>query len=199
MTAGRKSITDTKDWCTPPAIVDSVRSVFGGYIDLDPCSNIHSLVDAKVSYLLPDHDGLVEPWGYRTIYVNPPYGSDQERGTRIIHWFARISEAARAGSEILALVPVATNTAHWKHHVYPVARAICFLYQPRIRFYIKGREDPKGAPMSCAVIYYGFDFRRFAKEFSNHGAVMSLDGVVLPEAQHLTPAALRAIDKGAQQ
>lgn len=182
MTAGRKSVTDTKDWCTPPGIVASARQVFGGQVALDPCSNADSLVDAKVNYLLPDHDGLVESWDYPTIYVNPPYGSDVDRGTRIAHWFARISEAAEAGSEVIALVPVATNTGHWKRHVYPVARSICFLYQPRVRFYIGGREDPKGAPMSCAVIYYGSEFESFAKEFSRHGAVIPLDGIVLPES-----------------
>jgi hypothetical protein len=154
--------------------------MFGGQIDLDPCSNAHSLVGAKVNYLLPDHDGLLESWDCKTIYVNPPYGSDTQRGTRITHWFERIGEAASAGSEVVALVPVATNTGHWKRHVYPVARSICFLYQPRVRFYIGGRKDLKGAPMSCAVIYYGTDFESFAKEFSQHGAVIPLDEAVLP-------------------
>lgn len=181
MTAGRKSISDTKDWCTPPEIIASVRRVFGGKIELDPCSNPYSMVGARVSYALPDHDGLAESWDFSTIYVNPPYGSDKERGTRIAHWFARMADAAGAGSEVIALVPVATNTGHWKRFVYPVARSVCFLYQPRVRFYIGGREDPKGAPMSCAVIYYGQDFDCFADEFSPHGAVLSLEGAVLPE------------------
>ena len=181
MTAGRKALSDTKHWCTPPEIVASVRQVFGGEIDLDPCSNEHSMVDARVNYSLPEHDGLVESWDYPRIYVNPPYGSDPSRGTRIAHWFARIAEAAANGSEVIALVPVATNTGHWKKHVYPIARAICFLYQPRVRFYIDGREDPKGAPRSCAVVYYGSEFESFAKEFSRHGAVIPLEGAVLPE------------------
>jgi len=176
-------VSDTKHWCTPPAIVESVRRVFGGTIHLDPCSNEHSLVGAAVNYLLPEHDGLVESWDYPTIYVNPPYGTDATRGTRIAHWFARISEAAAAGSEVIALVPVATNTGHWKRCVYPVARAICFLYEPRVRFYIDGHEDPKGAPMSCAIIYYGQNFEGFSREFSKHGAVVSLDGSVLPDVR----------------
>jgi hypothetical protein len=160
--------------------VDSVRKVFGGSIALDPCSNEHSLVGAEKEYLLPDHDGLVESWDFPTIYVNPPYGSDLERGTRIAHWFARIGDAARNGSEIIALVPVATNTGHWKNHVYPVATAICFIYEPRLRFFINGVEDRKGAPMSCAVIYYGDQFETFASEFARHGAVIPLRDAVLP-------------------
>lgn len=180
MTAGRQSVSIAKDWCTPPSILTSVRMVFGGAIALDPCSNEHSLVAADKEYLLPDHDGLVESWEYETIFVNPPYGSDVSRGTRIAHWFARIHEAANAGSQVIALVPVAPNTNHWKHHVFPVASAICFLYQPRVRFYINGVEDKKGAPMSCAVIYYGEERERFAEAFAEHGAVVSLAGVVLP-------------------
>ncbi|TXH08347.1 MAG: N-6 DNA methylase [Spirochaetes bacterium] len=184
MTAGRKSITDTKHWCTPPSIIRSVRQVFADEIDLDPCSNEHSMVDAKVNYRLPEHDGLVESWDFKRIFVNPPYGSDASRGTRIAHWFTRIAEAAKRGSEVIALVPVATNTGHWKSYVYPIATAICFLYEPRVKFYINGKEDPKGAPMSCAAIYYGSDFDSFAAVFSSHGAVLPLDRVVLPEGQH---------------
>ncbi|MFT2753821.1 DNA N-6-adenine-methyltransferase [Clavibacter sp. Sh2088] len=180
MTAGRQALSLTKDWTTPPDILASVRKVFKGQIGLDPCSNEHSLVDAQIEYRLPERDGLNEPWEAETIFVNPPYGSDKERGTRIAHWFAKIGEAAAAGSEVLALVPVATNTGHWKQFVYPVAAGICFLYAPRLRFYINGREDPKGAPMSCAVVYYGHDFDQFAEAFRVHGAVIPLEKAVLP-------------------
>ena len=185
MTAGRQALTLTKDWCTPPDILKSVRQVFDGHIDLDPCSNAYSMVNARVSYSLPDQDGLLGSWDYPTIFVNPPYGSDPNRGTRIAHWFARMAESANSGSEVIALVPVATNTGHWKHFVFPVASAICFLYQPRVRFYIGGREDAKGAPMSCAVVYYGLNFEAFADAFRSHGAVVPLAHAVLPPEQAL--------------
>ena len=180
MTAGRQIVSTTKDWSTPPDIIQSVREVFGGSIALDPCSNEHSLVKADKEYLLPDHDGLMESWDYPTIYVNPPYGIDKERGTRIAHWFERMSTAAKNGAEVIALVPVATNTLHWKEHVYPEAAAICFLYEPRVKFLINGVEDTKGAPMSCAVIYYGTSVTAFAESFKEHGAVVPLSDVVLP-------------------
>lgn len=183
MTAGRQAISTTKDWCTPPEILESVREVFGGQIGLDPCSNGFSLVDARVEYRLPTHDGLLESWSESTIFVNPPYGTDPQRGTRIAHWFAKIAAAASAGSEVIALVPVATNTSHWKEFVYPIATAVCFLYAPRLRFYIDGLEDPKGAPMSCAVIYYGKKLDTFARAFSAHGAVIPLAGVTLPTSR----------------
>ena len=183
MTAGRQAVTTTKDWCTPACYLESVRIVFGGSISLDPCSNQHSIVNAEVEYQLPTHDGLREPWDFPTIFVNPPYGSDSSRGTRISHWFKRIADAAAKGAGVIALVPVATNTGHWKRYVYPKAQAICFLYEPRVKFIIAGQPDTKGAPMSCCVIYYGHNPQLFAQEFSRHGAVVHLDTIELPPGE----------------
>jgi len=174
MTAGRQAVSATKNWCTPPHIITSVKEVFGGTIELDPCSNKDSLVDADTEYLLPHTDGLKEPWDAATIFVNPPYGSDTTTGTKILNWFEKISTAAHNGSEIIALVPVATNTRHWKEHVFPVAQAICFLADSRFKFYLNGKQDPKGAPMACALIYYGDKWGSFADEFKQYGTVVPL-------------------------
>lgn len=184
MTAGRQSVSITKDWCTPPHILDATRTVFGGEIGLDPCSNEYSLVGARNEYCLPDKDGLSEQWDSPTIFVNPPYGSDPVRKTRILDWFKKIGEASERGSEIIALVPVATNTRHWKDYVYPIASAICFLYAPRLKFYIRGEEDPKGAPMSCATIYYGNKVETFKEAFGEMGAVIPLGGIAVPSNSH---------------
>jgi len=83
MTAGRKVVSNVKDWGTPKKYVDAVRECFGGRISLDPCSNRFSIVHAKVEYMLPKHDGLKEPWDFPTIYVNPPYGIDRQHGKTI--------------------------------------------------------------------------------------------------------------------
>ena len=123
MSAGRQSITNNKDWCTPIKYVDAVKRVWGAKIDLDPCSSIYSVVNATTEFLLPEKDGLLEEWDYPTVYINPPYGNDKERGTTIRDWFRKIASSYRKyDNEIIALVPVATNTLHWKKYVYPVAR-----------------------------------------------------------------------------
>ena len=57
MTAGRKSVSEKKDWQTPQKYVDAVKEVFGGIIHLDPCSSQYSIVGAQVEYLLPKQDG----------------------------------------------------------------------------------------------------------------------------------------------
>lgn len=177
MTAGRSVVSASQTWCTPQKYVDAVREVFNGSITLDPCSNSHSIVAADIEYQLPTHDGLHESWNFPTIYVNPPYGMDRASGTTIRHWLRRCAIAnEKHGSQVLALVPVATNTRHWKDYVWGVAEAVCFLYDTRLRFLVNGKDEGKGAPMSCAMVYWGADFERFESVFMQHGAVVDLRG-----------------------
>lgn len=175
MTAGRTTKQTNQDWSTPHHYVDAVKRVFGGQIDLDPCSNPYSVVKARVECRLPQRDGLSETWNYETIYVNPPYGADSQRGTRINHWLLKCLDAhCKFGSEVIALVPVATNTGHWKHFVWGHATAIAFLYDTRLRFLVNGKDEGKGAPMSCAMIYWGSNIERFDQEFTLYGAVIDI-------------------------
>jgi hypothetical protein len=76
MSAGRKHISDKKDWNTPPKYIKLIKEMFGD-VDLDPCSNESSMVDAKTKYILPIN-GLTESWDYKRIFVNPPYGRNVE-------------------------------------------------------------------------------------------------------------------------
>ena len=175
MTAGRTVNAQSQDWCTPPKYIRAVRECFNGDIALDPCSNSHSVVRAEIEYRLPDHDGLRESWDYPTIYVNPPYGADRERGSTIKNWLRRCAEAFdRHNAEVLALVPVATNTAHWKHFVWGVASGVAFLYDTRLRFLVDGRDGGKGAPMACAMVYWGQHYERFCEVFLRFGAVVDI-------------------------
>jgi len=175
MTAGRNTISKNKDWCTPPKYVDAVKKVFNGKILLDPCSNKYSLVHADVEYMLPDKDGLKESWNYPTVYLNPPYGRFKGRKSTIYNWLKRCYEANKEyNSEVIALVPVATNTNHWKEFVFSKATAICFLYDTRLKFYEDGKEIKKGAPMACVMIYWGENYKKFYDIFINHGAVVDI-------------------------
>jgi len=183
MTAGRKVNSQSQDWSTPRKYVQAVKEVFGGHIALDPCSNQYSIVAADAEYRLPDKDGLHESWDFPTIYVNPPYGADRERGTSIRDWLLRCAQAnEHYGSEVLALVPVATNTGHWKKYVFGKARAICFLYDTRLKFLVNGKSGGKGAPMSCAMVYWGERYVRFREVFLAFGAVVDLSDL---RGQHI--------------
>lgn len=174
MTAGRKNISNNKDWCTPEKYVNAVKEFFGE-IHLDPCSNEDSIVNAKTEYILPKKDGLKETWDYPTIYVNPPYGRDVESKTTIKNWLTKCAEANESyNSEVLALIPVATNTSHWKEYIFGKATAICFLYDTRLKFRINGNENNKGSPMACAMVYWGNYYEKFTKIFNEFGYTVIL-------------------------
>lgn len=166
MTAGRKSTYNKSDWNTPTKYVDAVLQVFDK-IDLDPCSNKESIVPARTKYILPENNGLKETWDFPRIYVNPPYGK-QSNKTSIYNWLEKCFFANQDGSEVIALIPVATNTSHWKEFIFK-ADAICFLYDTRLIFRINGNENNKGAPMACAMIYWGGCLERFVGIFKNYG------------------------------
>ena len=179
MSAGRKINTLSQSWGTPNKYVNAIKEMFGGYIDLDPCSNEFSVVNAKVEYSLPLHDGLKESWNYPKIYVNPPYGIDKERETSIKNWLERCVFAHEEyNSEVLALVPVAPNTSHWKKFVFTKADSICFLYDTRLRFLENGNNSRKGAPMACAMIYWGTNQNKFYRIFIEYGAVVDISNLV---------------------
>lgn len=174
VTAGRRARGSSRDWGTPRLYAEAAREALGG-IDLDPCSSRHSIVGAAVEYA-PPTDGLKEPWDYGTVYVNPPYGiAGGKYRSGISDWLARCAEAhERHGSEVIALVPVATNTSHWKRSVFGRAAAACFLYDTRLKFLVDGRPGGSGAPMSCAMVYWGRRFGRFSGVFDRYGAVADL-------------------------
>ena len=179
MSAGRTVNSQSQRWGTPFKYVQAIKRFFGGSISLDPCSNEYSIVGAETEFMLPKNDGLKEEWNYPTIYMNPPYGADRETGTTIKNWLVKCTTTHKKYStEILALVPVATNTGHWKKCVFGEARAICFLYDTRLKFLENGQDIGKGAPMACAMIYWGHDYDKFYDIFIEYGAVIDISNLI---------------------
>ena len=175
MTAGRQIISQSQEWCTPKKYVDAINYFFDNNIDLDPCSNKYSIVPAHNKIMLPNN-GLILDWNFKNIYVNPPYGIDKLRKTTIKMWLKKCYESnLNYGAEVIALIPVAPNTSHWKEYIWGGADAICFLYDTRLKFMVMGQDCLKGAPMACCLIYWGARKQDFHKLFINFGAVVQLD------------------------
>lgn len=171
MTAGRTINSQSTNWCTPEKYIIAIKEVLNE-IYLDPCSNKYSIVKAKTEYILP-MDGLKESWNFPTIYVNPPYGRNKENKTSISNWIEKCLLAYQNGSEVIALIPVATNTGHWKKYIWNNAKYICFLYDTRLKFLIDGLQQGKGAPMSCCMVYWG-NRDKFKDVFFKYGKVINL-------------------------
>lgn len=177
MSAGRKNNSAKKDWNTPPKYINAIKSFWRGEIDLDPCSNSFSLVGAKTEFLYPNNNGLLEDWSkYKSIFINPPYGRDTENKTSLYNWINKGLEtkAKNFNSEIIYLIPVATNTKHFKNIVFKKFSVICFLEDTRLKFYNQGKEDKKGAPMACCLIYLGNNSQKFIEYFSEYGKCLLL-------------------------
>ena len=176
MTAGRNNaFSHSIHWCTPHKYVAGIKKVFGGAIALDPCSNPWSILGADTEWALPGVDGLSREWNFDTIYINPPYGADRERGTTIKDWLRKCVQSFEwYQAEVLALIPVAVNTKHWKHYVWGKAAAVCFLYDTRLKFLEHGCLEGKGAPMACAMVYWGTHQERFFEVFIEFGAVVDV-------------------------
>jgi hypothetical protein len=173
MTAGRKNTSNKIDWNTPPKYIIPIKDFFGGNIDLDPCSNDFSLVEAKVNFKLPDKNGLLEKWIGETIFVNPPYG--RYKGNSLYNWLSKgLYEHRINNSQIIFLVPVATNTKHFKEIIFKYFNAICFLSDTRLKFYSNGIENKKGAPMACCLCYLGQKTDDFIEKFSEYGKTFKI-------------------------
>lgn len=165
----------SQSWNTPIKFVNAIE-LFFKEIDLDPCSNSQSLINSKIKYILPT-DGLKESWDFKTIFVNPPYGRDYNRKTTIKDWIKNCYNShIKYNSEVLALIPVSTNTSHWKEYIYGKASSICFLYDTRVKFRINGNEENKGSPMACCFVYWGNRLDEFYSIFSQFGYIVNIKG-----------------------
>jgi hypothetical protein len=56
--------------------------------------------------------------------------------------------------------------------------SICFLYDTRLRFLENGNGTGKGAPMACAMIYWGKKQNKFYDVFIEHGAVVDISNLI---------------------
>jgi hypothetical protein len=151
------------DQCTPPEIVEVVRWIFGGTIDLDPCSNPWSVVGAEREVMLPEWegaelsperharvtygDGLAIPWKGRK-YLNPPYGA--EPLTAFMN-NARHAAALGEGPSIM-LTKVKSSLRGWQVHVPPAA-STCWL-KGRVSYLVPGEEKRVNAPFCSALILW---------------------------------------------
>lgn len=166
---GRGYMPEAKrdDQCTPPEIVDEVRWILGGSIDLDPCSNPWSVVGAEREVMLPEWeaaahtvleperlarvtfgDGLAAvPWR-GNLYVHPPYAHEV-----LVPFMAAAAAAAASGAaDCIMLSIVKTSLMGWQEHA-PKAAATCWL-KGRVSYLVPGEDKRVNAPFhSCLMLF----------------------------------------------
>jgi DNA N-6-adenine-methyltransferase (Dam) len=148
MTLGshQKTVGKSQTWITPKWIIDAI-----GPFDTDPCAaKFQPWPCAKLSYALPQHDGLKNNWCGR-VWLNPPFSRYQ-----VSKWVAKLA-AHGSGTALLH----ARTEAEWFEPVWKSATAILFLAE-RLHFYYQNGERAKansGAP-ACLVAFSEFDAMR---------------------------------------
>jgi phage N-6-adenine-methyltransferase len=146
----------SKEWYTPPAIVDAVIDVMGS-IDLDPCADPGCNIPAKRHYTATT-DGLSQTWPGR-VYMNPPYGREIQK------WIIKLVSEYDAGNvtQAVVLVPARVDTKWFRGlERFPV----CFI-DGRLKF----SDHTNSAPFPSAVICIGSALERFAAVFGQLGRI----------------------------
>jgi hypothetical protein len=184
----------SNDFNTPPEILDIVHK-FWDHIDLDPCSNTNSLVNAIEEWNLP-LNGLLLPWK-GDVFVNPPFApyylspdgetclSPKEYKDSGLIGFTRytikdwiwkgIAHHNKGECETIFLVPArGMGSSLWQDAILPCFDSICFLKE-RYPFWENGGQckgpDGKVNPptFDCALVYFGCSPKEFRSKVSPFG------------------------------
>ncbi len=153
-------------WNTPPEVIERLHAFHP--IDLDPCSNEHSVVGSRYVASLP-LDGLCVPWhSHSHTFVNPPYDNQPD-------WMRKAGDEREfyGAQHITMLIPASTETVGFRDLVFGTCDAICF-WSPRLKFWRDGAAPPQGQnTLPSALVYWGVDPLGFARHFSANGTCVT--------------------------
>lgn len=158
--------SEDQTWNTPRWFIARLER-FLGRVQLDPCSNEWSVVDAVDNVRLDQgRDGLSFSWARRgLVFLNPPYGDE------ISPFMEKLPEA----DEAVALVPSRTDTVWWQGAADSCSALV--LWSGRLRF--TGRREGPGqsAPFPSTVFYFGERTTPFLDAFIDDGiAILRPEG-----------------------
>ena len=142
-------------------------------MDLAPCSNLNSLVQAKINVILDlkdeikrdsggkfvPGDGLEISWENKTVFVNPPFINSSE-------WLIKGMYEVTRGAEIIYLIPDSPDTKIWKNRILLEAKGRCQIGH-RIKFVGMKNTIPK----PCSFVYFGKYPDKFKEIFKLYGRV----------------------------
>ena len=149
------------EWYTPATFVEPARALFGGAIDLDPCSceAANQVIQARQFYTVED-DGLSQDW-FGRVWLNPPY---ETRG--VSAFVDRLSSQYQCGHviEAVTLTNNATET-RWFGALVEHASAVVFV-RGRVRYWRPGTESH--APIQGqALTYHGANPEAFYQAYEH--------------------------------
>lgn len=156
--------SDQNDWRTPRKFLDAARAVLGE-IDLDPASGAEANETVKAAKFYTEADnGLKQPWKGR-VWLNPPYGGDARL------FVERLIKEYQVGNVTAACLLINSHPTETKWFQELFAYPICFV-RSRIDFGGPSREVSSTSTHGSAIAYLGDNETKFAKTFSEFGAVV---------------------------
>jgi hypothetical protein len=155
-------------WCSPPEIADPLADHFAGPVDVDPCSNERSIIQARMTLR---SGGLVFPWRMErpvdhTGYQNDPYSESDA-------WTRKMLAELAAGNirEHVRLCMMSTSAAWWADMCLRPKRNPRILALKRIAFLDPYAETAGKKRMGCrfmpALVYFGPRAARFTRIFAH--------------------------------
>jgi DNA N-6-adenine-methyltransferase (Dam) len=150
------------EWYTPSEFIELARKVMGS-IDLDPasCEKAQKTVKAG-AYFTKETDGLAQPW-FGRVFLNPPYSKHL-----ITQFIDKLVAELPAIEQGIVLTDARTDT-RWFRKLMAVS-TVCLTYG-RIHF-INANGEAGEPTIGSVFFYHGNNQKRFAKVFSEIGAVI---------------------------
>lgn len=162
-------ICATSEWFTPPEILIPVRALFGGKIDLDPCTTEGNPTGAH-SYYTKQDNGLTRFWSQEvSVFCNPPYGNE------MYDWILRVVVRASYGTKIVLLLAASSrwDQAKWQHIFSPQLSAMCMPIG-RVKFLNSEGVRKKNNPYPSLLFFYNIPVDNVARNFQDLGKVVSM-------------------------
>ena len=128
----------SEEWATPVDFFSALDDEFG--FTLDPCATRQNAKCRR--YYTKADNGLVQDWGQRTVFCNPPYGRD------IGDWVKKCFLAAKAGATVVLLVHARTDTRYF--HNWIDGKAELRFVRGRLKF----GDSTQSAPFPSLVAIY---------------------------------------------
>jgi hypothetical protein len=162
-------------WYTPKLLLDGVRDLFGGPIELDPCSDATAQASVKAKqYFSIDQDGLDlgNKW-HGDVFVNPPY-SLATSGVGMQELFLQRAVTEYDSGNIKQCILLLKCAVGYRWFDTVMGLPHCLLKE-RVAF-VDGHADPNGAcghvaSFGSVLCYIGPNVDRFVQVFQCMGHI----------------------------
>ena len=177
-------------WFTPHPIIEAVTQVFGGVIDLDPCSEAaaQSRVNALAFYTAGDN-GLDPANNWRgNVFINPPFGVLGSDSYQALFLQRAVAEYEAGNITSAVLLIKAAPGYKWFDQVFD--RPHCLLNY-RLKYvaprHLTVSSKSKEAPFGSVVVYLGRDVHTFAAAFASFGRIPGHNSWAMPKQKRACP------------